>query len=85
MAVLNRAVWHGEGYFLLGGTLFRFTNTFRPAVNLGAGMRLFVSRYASFRLEVTDNVVLPTGGGSTSVTQVVAVTFLLGVNLGATE
>jgi len=85
MAVLNRTVWHGEGYLLVGGTLFRFTNTFRPAVNLGGGVRLFVSRYASFRLEFTDNVVLPTGGGSTSVKQVVAVSLLLGINLGATE
>jgi outer membrane beta-barrel protein len=85
MAVLNRVVWHGEAYLMLGGTIFKFTNAFRPAVNLGGGVRLFVSRYASFRLEFTDNIVLPTGGGSTSIMQVATVSFLLGVNLGATE
>lgn len=85
LAVLNRWVLHGEVFLLLGGTLFRFTNAFRPGVNLGGGARVFVSRYVSFRLDLTDNVVLPTGGGSTSLTNVMTLTFSLAVNFGATE
>lgn len=85
LAVLNRWVLHGEVFLLLGGTLFRFTNAFRPGVNIGGGGRLFVSRYVSFRLDVTDNVVLPTGGGATSLTNVMTMTFSLAVNFGATE
>ena len=85
MAVLNRWVLHGEAYLIAGGSMFKFTNTFRPGVNLGGGVRIFVNRYASFRFDLTDNVVLPTGGGSTGISNVMAVTFSLAINFGATE
>ncbi len=85
LTVLNRAVVHGEVYFLLGATLFKFTNAFRPAVNLGGGGRIFVSKYVSFRFDVTDAVVLPTGGGATGLLNVLTMTLSLGVNFGSTE
>jgi outer membrane beta-barrel protein len=85
LTVLNRAVVHGEVFFLLGATLFKFTNAFRPAVNIGGGGRIFVSKYVSFRLDVTDNIALPAGGGSTGLLNIMAMTLSLGVNFGSTE
>lgn len=85
LSLLNRWVLHGEVFFMLGATLFRFTNNFRPAVNLGGGGRLFVSKYASFRLDVTNNVVLPIGGGATNFLNVMTMTLSLAINFGATE
>ena len=85
VSVVNKWVVHGEVFFLLGATLFKFTNAFRPGVNLGGGARIFLSRYVSFRLDVTDNVVIPIGGGSTNFTNVMTMTLSLGINFGATE
>ncbi len=85
LSVLNRWVLHGEVFAILGATIFRFTNTFRPGINVGAGGRVFLTKYASLRLDITDNVVLPTGGGSTTFTNVMMITFGLGINFGGTE
>lgn len=84
LSVLNTWVLHGEAFFILGGTLFRFTNAFGPGVNVGAGGRLFFSRNVSLRLDVTNNVVIPLAG-STSVTNILTMTLSLGINFGATE
>ena len=84
-SVLNKSVVHAEVFLLLGATLFKFTNAFRPGVNLGGGVRIFLSRYVSFRLDVTNNVVIPIGGGSTNLTNVMTMTLSLGINFGATE
>lgn len=85
LSLLNRWVLHGEVFLMLGATLFRFTNNFRPAVNVGGGGRLFLSKYASFRLDVTNNVVLPIGGGATNFLNVMTMTLSLAINFGATE
>ena len=85
LSVLNRWVVHGEVFLTLGATLFKFTNAFRPGVNLGGGGRVFLSKYVSFRLDVTNNVVIPIGGGSTNFTNVLTMTLSLGINFGATE
>lgn len=84
LSFLNRWVLHGELYFLLGATVFKFTNAFRPGVNVGGGARLFVSKAVSFRLEATDNIVLPLGG-ATSLMNVMTLTLALGLNFGGTE
>ena len=84
-SVLNKSVVHAEVFLLLGATLFKFTNAFRPGVNVGGGLRIFLSRYVSARLDVTDNVVIPVGGGSTNFTNVMTMTLSLGINFGATE
>lgn len=84
-SVLNKSVVHAEVFLLLGATLFKFTNAFRPGVNFGGGIRIFLSRNVSFRLDVTDNVVIPIGGGSTTFSNVMTMTLSLGINFGATE
>jgi outer membrane beta-barrel protein len=57
-ALFNRKVIHFTAYALAGGTVFKMNVGFRPAVHLGAGVRFFSSQRLSFRLEVTNNVVI---------------------------
>lgn len=85
LSVLNQWVLHGEVFLLLGGTAFKFTNAFRPGVNVGGGARLFISQYLSARLDVTNNFVIPLGGGSTTLTNVMTATLSLGINFGGRE
>jgi outer membrane beta-barrel protein len=85
LAALNRAVVHGEVFLLLGAAGFKFTNTFRPGVNLGGGGRWFISQHVSLRLDVTNFIVLPVGGGSTALTNVLSLNLTLALNFGASE
>ncbi len=86
LALLNRFVVHGEVHLLAGATLFRFTNSgFRPAINLGGGGRIFVNQYVSFRLDLTHNLVIPTGGGSTTLGNVMTINFALALNFGGDD
>lgn len=60
----NRSVMHGEIYFALGGGAFEEVATgsnlgnFYPAPNLGVGIRFFLSKIWSLRLDVRDNVLI---------------------------
>lgn len=86
LAVLNRWVLHGEVYLLGGATIFGFANAsfpLRPGINLGLGARLFVNRWVSFRLEMTDNVVVPVAGAG--LLNVMTTSLGLALNFGATE
>ena len=85
LSVLNKYVVHGEVYLLAGVSIFKFTSAFRPGINLGGGGRIFLSKYASLRLDVTDNVVLPTGGAAKTFANVMTITLGLGINFGGTE
>lgn len=85
LSVMNKTVIHGEVWLLLGGAGFKFTNTFRPGINIGGGGRWFISQYVSLRLDVTDYIVLPVGGGSTTFTNVLSMTLALALNFGASE
>lgn len=85
LSVLNRSVLHGEVFLLAGATLFKFAAAFRPGINLGGGVRLFVSDWVSFRFDVTDNVVLPIGASAKSILNVMTLTLSLAVNFGTPE
>lgn len=85
LSVLNKSVVYGEMFFILGATLFRFTQSFAPGINIGGGGRVFLSKHVSLRLDVTDNILIPTGGASTKVSNVMMMTLSLGINFGATE
>ena len=85
LSVLNTWVMHGEVFLMLGATLFKFTNAFRPAVNLGIGGRVVLTPNVSVRLDLTDNLVIPVGGGSTNLTNVMTTTLSLAINFGAPE
>lgn len=81
VAVMNSSVLHFAGFLSVGGTVMKMNVGFRPAVALGAGARLFQSRWISFRLDAMDNVVI-------SPDRIFHVpTFFLStaLNIGATE
>jgi outer membrane beta-barrel protein len=77
-AILNKAVIYAEAYILLGVTVFKYTNAFRPAANVGGGVRVFQNKYVSYRLEVTDNVVL-----KEKPEQVLQINLMLALNFGS--
>lgn len=82
-AVLNTWVLHYEAYFLVGAALFKYTvGGFQPGVNLGGGIRLFHTRYVSYRLDVTDTLVI---SNRLKVSNVIAVQLMLGLNFGSDE
>lgn len=84
LSVMNRWVVHGELFVILGATLFKFTTSLRPGVNLGLGGRVFLNKTLSLRLDITDNVIIPLSAGQ-SLTNVMAMSLSLGINIGATE
>ena len=85
-AFLNRSVLHFEGFLLLGGSVVDLTNLpsgslpFKPAVNVGLGLRVFNSKHISFRLDVTDNVVI-----MNPITHVPTLQLAAALNFGASE
>ncbi|MFZ5468630.1 MAG: outer membrane beta-barrel domain-containing protein [Myxococcota bacterium] len=79
-AFLNKSVLHFSAHFIGGATVFKFTNAFRPAVNVGLGARLFQNRYVSYRLDLTNNLVL-----SERPFNVLTIQLLAALNFGATE
>ena len=82
-SVLNTWVLHYEAYFLLGASVFKFTiGGFEPGINLGGGIRLFQTRYVSYRLDVTDTIVF---NSKLKVNQVIAIQLMLGLNFGSGE
>lgn len=89
LSVLNRWMLHGELFLLAGATVFWFPWDpglgLRPAVNVGGGVRVFVTRWFGVRVDLSDNVVLPLGGKAKGLGNVVAFTVSAAFNLGATE
>jgi outer membrane beta-barrel protein len=83
-ALLNRKVVHFTGFLLGGASILKLNRSdgFRPAVNLGVGMRVFTSQLISFRLDVTNNVVF---AGATRIVNVPTFQLSTALNFGATE
>jgi outer membrane beta-barrel protein len=84
MAVSNRKVVHFSAYLLGGGTVMKLQRAdgFRPAINLGLGVRVFSSQNLSFRFDVTNNAVFV---GATRIIQVPTLQLSTAFNFGATE
>lgn len=95
LAVLNHWVQHFEVSLVGGLSVLRLTlasgsgssgspldafGDFRPAVNLGFSVRLFFSKNISWRLDVTDHVVVAERIFNVAEVQVAAA-----LNFGATE
>jgi outer membrane beta-barrel protein len=81
-AVLNSRVIYFETHLLAGATVFKFTNGFKPALNLGLGFRVFQNKVISYRLDVTDNIVFSL---SQRPFNVMTIQLMLALNFGATE
>jgi outer membrane beta-barrel protein len=84
LAVLNNKVLHFEAFLLGGGSVVKINRAdgFRPAANVGLGMRLFKGDTVSFRLDVTNNVVFT---GTRNINNVLSVQLGTAFNFGATE
>jgi outer membrane beta-barrel protein len=78
--VANRFVIHYEAYIEVGGSVIKYTDAFRPAVDVGGGLRVFQNKVLSYRLEVLDTIVL-TGG----IQNAVSVNLMLCLNIGSSE
>ncbi|SEU37999.1 outer membrane beta-barrel domain-containing protein [Stigmatella erecta] len=83
-AFLNRRVLHFEAFVLAGATIFKLNRDdgFRPAANIGVGLRLFTSQHISFRLDVTDNILF---AGASRIVNVPTFQLSTAFNFGATE
>ncbi|RKH49117.1 outer membrane beta-barrel domain-containing protein [Corallococcus sp. AB049A] len=83
-SLLNTNVIHFEVFLLAGGTVVKVDRSdgFRPAVNLGLGVRVFSSKNVSFRLDVTNNTVFM---GASDITNVPTLQIGTAFNFGATE
>jgi len=79
-AWMNGSVLHFAGALSAGGTVVKFNTGFRPAVNLGIGARLFTSQRVSFRLDLSDNIVV-----ADRILHVPTVQLSTALNFGATE
>ncbi|XXF79358.1 outer membrane beta-barrel domain-containing protein [Myxococcaceae bacterium GXIMD 01537] len=80
----NRKVLHFEAFVLAGGSVLKLNreNGFRPAANIGLGLRLFSSDTVSFRLDVTNNFVF---AEATRIINVPVINLSTALNFGATE
>ena len=83
LSVLNKSVVHGEVFFLVGFSVFKYTSALGFAPNLGIGARVFVNRWVSVRLDLTDSVVLRWPPFNAS--NVPTLTLSLALNFGSTE
>ena len=82
-SVLNTWVLHYEAHFLVGVSVFKFSVAgFSPAINLGGGIRLFHTRYVSYRLDVSDAVVI---NSKLKLSQVITLQLMIALNFGGTE
>lgn len=77
-AFMNSTLLHGSIYLVAGGDLVLTQVSAGPGVALGGGLRLFVTEWLSFRLEVLDHVVI-----AKTPFNVVDLQLAVAVNLGA--
>ncbi|QSQ19913.1 outer membrane beta-barrel domain-containing protein [Pyxidicoccus parkwayensis] len=84
VALLNEKVLHFEAFLLGGGSVVKINRTdgFRPAANVGLGLRLFKGDTVSFRLDVTNNAVFTR---ASHINNVLTVQLGTAFNFGATE
>jgi len=61
MAALNKALIYGELFVVVGGGYAWLTNSGRPVLDVGAGMRVYAGSYVSFRIDLRDLMLITTG------------------------
>ena len=54
IAVLNNVLVYGELFIVVGGGYGWMTLSNRPVATAGGGMRIYVGKYVSFRLDIRD-------------------------------
>jgi outer membrane beta-barrel protein len=82
-AVVNRAVAHGEAFLLLGGTLGRLTNSFKPGPTVGVGLRFFLSQLVSARFDFRYSPLFDLNSGA--ITHMITLSLGFSLDLGAEQ
>jgi outer membrane beta-barrel protein len=82
---LNQSVLHFEAFAMIGGTLIKTSQAFRPALDLGVGVRVFTSRFVSYRLDITNNVCIPLKFPVVNVLNVPTIILSVALNFGSPE
>ena len=80
LALMNSSVIHGEMFGLLGGSVMRFTRSFKPGPQAGLGFRLYLSEAISFRTEARYHLLFSGG-----LTHVVEISSGFAFNLGGAD
>lgn len=85
LSVSNRWSIHGELFFMLGGTFFKFSapTDFRIGPTLGVGARVFLNKTLSLRFNLDDHILISTR--DLKVTNVLSMSLSIAINIGATE
>ncbi len=82
-SVANLYVVHFDAQILVGVNVWKYqVGGFAPAVNFGAGVRVYQNHVMSWRLDVTDDVVI---FAKKSPINVPTISLSLAFNIGATE
>ena len=79
-SIANRFVLNFEAYLELGASVYRYTNSFRPGIDVGGGLRVFQNKLLSYRIEVLDTILISSG-----VPQLVSINAYICVNIGSSE
>lgn len=85
LSFVNRAVSHAEVFFVVGGTVGKFKDTYKPGPQGGLGARLFLSPSVSLRLDVRYHYLIGRQGSAWNTTQLVDLALGFALNLGGTE
>jgi outer membrane beta-barrel protein len=82
-SVVNQYVVHFDAQIVVGVNVWKYqVGGFAPAVNFGAGVRVFQNHVMSWRLDVTDDVVI---FAKKAPINVPTLSLSLAFNFGATE
>lgn len=56
--LMNATLLYFEAHLLLGASVFKFSNNFRPGIHWGGGVRMFLTETFSVRFDATDHIVV---------------------------
>jgi len=82
---LNQSVLHFEAFAYLGASVVSMNTGFRLAAAPGLGVRVFSSKFVSYRLDITDNACIPLSFTDVSILQVPTIVLSVALNFGSPE
>jgi outer membrane beta-barrel protein len=80
LSLINRAVTHAEMFILVGATVGKFTDAYKPGPQAGLGLRFFLSEWISVRFDFRYHYLV-----AKKPTQVIDLALGLCFNLGGTD
>ena len=80
LSLVNRSVTHAELFILIGATVGKFNDTYKPGPQAGIGLRFFLTEWISVRFDFRYHYLI-----SSKPTQVIDLALGLAFNLGGTD